>query len=120
MPVFLTPGELINSIIIYILEGEKTPQQKNKIGVYRAFWAASGILDPRIVSSMPPGKKRIGKIENLLDGSQVLAKLRFLLRQALVFQQAELVVYRFGWSFLPVLVYGRGLGGVSRYFTLYI
>jgi hypothetical protein len=67
------------------------------------------ISTPRSCPACRREKKRIGQIENPLGGSQVLAKIRFLLRERTLperdigFRRMESVVYFFGWSFLPVL-----------------
>ena len=45
---------------------ENTPQPKNKLGWIRPCWSDSDIYDPKIVSGMPPGKKRIGQIEKTI------------------------------------------------------
>ncbi len=56
--------------------GKNTPTQK-QVRVNRAFWADSEIVDPQIVSGMPPERKTIGQIKNPLYGSQMFANIRF-------------------------------------------
>jgi hypothetical protein len=81
-------------------------------------WGKLGRFGPISIFSTPEScpacrreEKRIGRIGNPLDGSQVLATISFWPRQPTLpardigFRSTESVVYLFGWSFLPVLTW---------------